>query len=576
MPLRLPITIRGSLFPVYPPNLIGPSPDSRLQYSPTAPLATFSSLLRLRTDICNTTNMSTSTQSEPLPLPLAPKAITDDSELLKIWSSIDGWYSRIKEATDKKHCNVAWNSYGCHILLGCKVMTERLQPLAKKQHAEDKRSELGFTMATLKRIRQVHNWVEAIGSVHEDFRWETKTVIEVAQQKALAVQNKVLGQVTRLPVRPSKLPISIETIQDCERVLYIVMLYTAPRKSVPGLDRKASHDRWEYIDSLLQDQQKLAAAKDQSSSKQSPLSNLQQLDSSLTEMAAASFDDDLAHPAAKRQRISDQEFTASQGAIGNPVAPPVFDAAVMFNKLQVNTAKSRLVALFERPIAVETPGILDAPAIPSIEDMAALLGSQWISDRVIVCYLALVCHQANGHFSLPDPCATQDGTPKYHAWDSLTLDRLKKGNSLGRVWPPHGYPEARLEDVEVQFFPWHMEGNHWCLGVLSKVEKSWVLNQYSTIPGYETSMQVSWVELRGYLESKSGGAINALTTEIRYPLTPQQNNSDDSGPLILCIARWLMEGWPLVYIKLCDIPEHRTRIAIELEGWRLSGGSLSP
>lgn len=564
--------VPGLLFPRHPLtwiDLIGPSSENCIQYSPAAPLATFFSVSCLRTDICNTTNMSKSTKSEPLPLPRAPTPITDDSELLKIWNSIDGWYSKVKKATDKSTRNIEWRSYGCHILLGCKVMTERLQALAKDQLAKSERSDLGYTMATLQRIREVHNWVETIGAVHEDFRWETKTVLEVAHQKALALYNDVLTQATRT-IEPSKLPVSIETIGDCERVLCIVMLYTGPRKGVPGLDRKGAKKRWEFIDSLLQEQQKLAAAKDQSSSEQDPLSSWQQVGSSLTSMATASFDDGLAEPAAKRRRVGDGGFTASQRAVVTPVAPPLFDTAAMIDRLQINEVESHLLALFERTIAVETPGILEPPAVPILEEMTAILRGQWICDRGIVCYLALVCHHANGHFNLPDPCAKQSGSPKYHAWDTLTVDSLRQGKSLGKAWPPQWYPEARLEDVEIQFFPWHITGNHWCLGVLSKVEGSWVLDQYSTLPGYDASMQESWVELGKYLETKSDGAINALTTETRYPSTPQQNNGDDCGPFILCIARWLMEQWPLNHINADDMPAHRRRMAFEIEKWRLS------
>lgn len=505
-----------------------------------------------------------------MPLPRAPKPITDDSELLKIWNSIDEWYSGVKRATDKCNRNIEWASYGCHILLGCKVITERFQAVAKDQLAKSERSDLGYTMAILQRIRDVHKWVETIGAVHEDFRWETKTVFEVAHEKALVVYHDVHTQVTRLPVRPSELPVSFGKIEDCERILHIVKLYTGPRKGVAGFDRRGSIRRWEFINSLLQEQLKLAAAKDQSSSEQDPFSSWQQMDSSLTSMATASFEDGLAEPAVKRRRKGDRESTASQGAVITPVAPPLFDTAAMIDRLQINKSESHLLALFERAIAVETPGILAPPAIPSLEEMTAMLRGQWICDRVIVCYLALVCHHANGHFNLPDPCAKQAGSPKYHAWDTLTIDGLRQGRSLGRAWPPLWYPDARLEDVEIQFFPWHITGNHWCLGVLSKVEGSWVLNQYSTLPGYDASMHESWVELEGFLKTKSDGAITALTTESRYPSTPQQNNSDDCGPFILCIARFLMEDWPLKHISAGDMSAHRTRMAFEIERWRLS------
>jgi len=521
--------------------------------------------------------MSKPTKSEPLPLPKAPKSITDDSELLKIWNSIDGWYSKVKKASDKTIRNMEWRAYGCHILLGCKVMNERLQALAKDQQAKSEKFAFSYTLGTLQRVQDVHHWVDTIGAVKEDFRWQTKTVFEVAHQKASALYHDVHTLATKT-IEPSKLPVSIETIGECERVLYIVKLYTSPRKGVPGLDRKGANQRWEFINSLLQEQQQLVAAMSQSSSEQDALSS-QLVGTSLTSMTTTGFEyergsDD--EPTAKRRRLGDRGSAASQGAVVPPVARPLFDTAAMIERLRLDKVESPLLALHKRAIAVETPGILEPNGVPYLAEVVALLDGQWICDRVIGCYLALVCHHANGHFNLPDPRAKQPGSPKYHAWDTLTVDSLRQGKSMGRAWPPHWYPEARLEDVEIQFFPWHVQGNRWCLGVLSKVEGSWVLNQYSTRPGYDASMQESWVELRGYLEIQSDGAINALTTETRYPWTPQQDNSDDCGPLILCIARWLIEGGRLAHIDSGDMPVHRRRLAFELERWSLTRGSLSP
>lgn len=452
--------------------------------------------------------MSTSTESELLPLPETPMCIKDDSELLKIWETIDGWYSKVKEATNKKHRKYQWQAYGCHILLGCEVLHERLEALAKDQNDQNDVSALN---STLQHVQVVHKWVEAIGSVHEDFRWEPKTVYQVAHEKALELYNYVHTQATKT-VAPSKLPISFEEIRGCELVLYVVKLYTGSDLDVPRLDKESANERWEFIDSLLKAQQKLLAA-----------------------------------------------------------------TAVNEDKLLFNEAESHLLALYGRgTIAVETPGILKPNEAPSLEEVIVLLRGQWICDRVIACYLTLVCHQANGHFNLQDPCAKQPGSPKYFVWDDVTVNRLRQRKSMGRAWPPFWYPKASLKDVEIQFFPWNIEGKHWCLGVLSKVEGSWVLDQYSTLPGYEASMQESWDALRGYLELVSDGAINALTIEVRYPSSPQQHNGGNSGPFILCIARWLMEGWPLRHIKTGDMSVHRKRIAFELERRSLTRGSLSP
>jgi len=78
---------------------------------------------------------------------------------------------------------------------------------------------------------------------------------------ALALYNDVHTQATKT-IEPSKLPVSNETIGGCERVLYIVMLYIDPRKGVPRSQQKAIKKRWEFIDSLFQEQQKLATRKE--------------------------------------------------------------------------------------------------------------------------------------------------------------------------------------------------------------------------------------------------------------------------------------------------------------------------
>ncbi len=113
--------------------------------------------------------MSTSNEYKPLPLPKAPTPITDDSELLKIWDTIDEWYSKVKKATDDHTCNIEWHAYGCHILLGCKVIYERLQPVGKNQQAKNERFALSYTLGTLKRIQDVHHWVGAIAAVKGRF-----------------------------------------------------------------------------------------------------------------------------------------------------------------------------------------------------------------------------------------------------------------------------------------------------------------------------------------------------------------------------------------------------------------------
>lgn len=88
--------------------------------------------------------------------------IKDDSELLKIWKTIDGWYSKVKEATNKKHRKYQWQAYGCHILLGCEVIGERLEALAKDQNDKNDVSALN---STLEHVQVVHHSVSSSRTV---------------------------------------------------------------------------------------------------------------------------------------------------------------------------------------------------------------------------------------------------------------------------------------------------------------------------------------------------------------------------------------------------------------------------
>jgi len=158
-------------------------------------------------------------------------------------------------------------------------------------------------------------------------------IFEAAQQKVKVFYKNVRSQAIKSTAQSRLLPVSVDTVRDCERVLYILKLYSSPKINVPELERKRANKRWEYINWLLKKQQETIAA-----------------------------------------------------------------TAAVIDRLQFNKAESQTLTLYEREIiAVETPGILNPNEAPTLAEVFALLDGQWICDRVIDCYLDLVCHHANGH-----------------------------------------------------------------------------------------------------------------------------------------------------------------------------------
>ena len=305
--------------------------------------------------------MSTSTKTEkkPLPLPQAPQIVTEDSELLRTWESIDLWYRRV-HTSDKRAHKKALRAYGCHIQLACQVLDERLRNKAKKQK-EERNALLGLTLTTIRRVQQAFKWVGEQGVVKEDFRWDATTVIEVAQEKALAFFKMVVPVLIRAPANPRKLPVSLETIQDCERVWHNIVLYTEPKPGIKGLDRKGSHRRWNDVKSMLSKQLDLAArVKTESAAKQDQSSSYQ-MDTSFTDLALDVVDSgessDNDRPK-KRPRIGRSGPPSEE--INHPRSPsPVFDLAAMLDRLSFDSAESPWLTLHDKgPITAETPGIL--------------------------------------------------------------------------------------------------------------------------------------------------------------------------------------------------------------------------
>lgn len=201
--------------------------------------------------------MSTVTTKKPLPFPHAPQPVTEDSELMSTWASIDLWYSKVSTAGAGQARKRAYRKYGCHILLACKVLHESLQAKAKQQR-EDKSKDLGLTIAAMVRILDAHTWINANETVQEDFRWGSITVVDVAYEKACALYAEVFSKAGKSTLEMDQLPAPLEKLMRCERILHNLVLYTEPKPRESGQVRKTAHRYWKRIASLLEKQRKWA------------------------------------------------------------------------------------------------------------------------------------------------------------------------------------------------------------------------------------------------------------------------------------------------------------------------------
>lgn len=88
-------------------------------------------------------------------------------------------------------------------------------------------------------------------------------------------------------------------------------------------------------------------------------------------------------------------------------------------------------------------GLVSAPGwIPAVS-IATLTHADWVDDRVIDGYLALVCHHGNGHFKAlkEGNSSEREGSPRFHAWPVFLSHGVI---GFGSNWPPPYYPSARI------------------------------------------------------------------------------------------------------------------------------------
>jgi len=139
--------------------------------------------------------------------------------------------------------------------------------------------------------------------------------------------------------------------------------------------------------------------------------------------------------------------------------------------------------------------------------------------------------------------------------------------AIGELWPPALYPNAKLEDVRCHFFPVCDQG-HWFMIIVRKVGESWVVEFFSSLPGYEKIIQSAWNLLTNYLHLASNGSFDLRHTAVsplRYQ--PMQDNGNDCGVFVLGAVRQELIGRKLEELVPSSIPAFRKRIIFELQRW---------
>ncbi|KAI4202661.1 MAG: hypothetical protein LQ350_002454 [Teloschistes chrysophthalmus] len=168
----------------------------------------------------------------------------------------------------------------------------------------------------------------------------------------------------------------------------------------------------------------------------------------------------------------------------------------IMDALKIGEAGRQIVARYKLEGLAPATGILKSPVEIFHRDVQCFLKSHWLNDSVIDGYLALVYHHGNGHFAAADAGEgdrQRSRTPRYHAWP------VSQG--FEAQWLPSAYPQAKLENVQHQFFPvlvgrsheCEAEHNQWILVYLLKWNNSWLIYFYSGIRSDATAGFHAWL-----------------------------------------------------------------------------------
>ena len=347
----------------------------------------------------------------------------------------------------------------------------------------------------------------------------------------------------------------IEKVQRCEAAWYNICqaLKTMDVTAQKPIKPRKALERLEHIRGILQKKQEAAS--------QAPVQVKAQLDKSsgpkqVTKRAPAVFTGAPLNREKKRRTESERP-------------PPALTHAQVLEKNQLDGEPECLTWYDKGPILSKRAGLLSPPCQFSPAEMVALIDGSWLTDRLIDCYLALVCHLGNGHLQLDDDSIMnqQEGSPKWHSWTTWLAKGLEAGQLLTRAWPPAAYPGAKIEDVGHHFFPIHVMDNHWVMAVLSLNQGAATVHYYSSKGGYDAEFLAKWRLIAQHLFTLSSGRVDVRNGHYRTPPQSQQSNDSDCGPFVLCTARWLVESWPLLTLLPEDMRTLRRCMAGQLERW---------
>ena len=264
------------------------------------------------------------------------------------------------------------------------------------------------------------------------------------------------------------------------------------------------------------------------------------------------------------QKTAPTAFQGAENQGRNESAPPQITADEIMTRLTVSQAQQGQYYTRYNPKINLVPyqGLTGSPVQVRSVELSTLFNNGWLDDAIIDAYLKLVCNKGNG---LEGEVNVRQGSPKWHAW-SVYWDGSEAGVTLS--WPPNAYPQAKVEDIEHHLIPRHGE-SHWTLFHLHKAGSGWRVVFYSSLDGYRDQVDQHWPEIASALMSISQGWQPGNIEPEKPKVQPIQGNDSDCGVMILCIARWMVENWPLNTLRAEDCPNLRDRMIVEIERWQL-------
>ncbi|KAL9025118.1 MAG: hypothetical protein Q9196_006011 [Gyalolechia fulgens] len=242
------------------------------------------------------------------------------------------------------------------------------------------------------------------------------------------------------------------------------------------------------------------------------------------------------------------------------------NAAAVMGHLKISAEERvRYLDRYDPRVGV-TPrtGHLRSPNPVTAKNLVTLVGTSWLDDTIIDNYLYLVCLHGNRVFEFTDD-VMQPGSPDWYPWSVW----LFRSVGTGGLWPSTIWPLADPEDVEHHFFPLLSQESHWVMFHLFHEDDKWQADFYSSRRGYEFEINARWPKITEELRRYSQGTFDVSQVQVRTPKQPIQTNDCDCGVLMLCVARWLMEGWSLDTIQADECLVYRERMILELEKWHL-------